>query len=131
MSAKNCGCGCASAPTLIFPCSGAADVGEISERAARKLTRDGVGNMFCLAGIGGHVNNILMSTKAAGKILVIDGCPVDCAKKTLEHAEITNFEHMRVTDHDCVKGKSPVTEETIQRIANKGKSLLSQGGCCS
>lgn len=32
-------CGCQAAPQLIFPCSGAADVGEISDRAARRLTR--------------------------------------------------------------------------------------------
>ena len=130
MESTNCGCGCASAPTLIFPCSGAADVGEISDRAARKLTRDGVGKMFCLAGLGGHVNNILMSTSAAGRILVIDGCPVDCAKKTLEHAGFTDFVHLRVTDHGCIKGKSPVMDENVDIIADKGKMLLSSEECC-
>ena len=124
MPEKNQGCECVSAPTLIFPCSGAADVGEISDRAARKLTREGVGKMFCLAGVGGHVNNILTSTQAAGKILVIDGCPVDCAKKTIEHAEFSEFLHFRVTDLGCVKGKSPATDETINRITAHGKSLL-------
>lgn len=126
-----CGCGCAPAPTLIFPCSGAADVGEISDRAARKLTRGGVGKMFCLAGIGGHVNNILMITQAAGKILVIDGCPLDCARNTLEHAELHNFVHLRITDHDCVKGNSPATDETVDKIAEKGTTLLSSEECCS
>ena len=123
-------CTCSSAPTLIFPCSGAADVGEISDRVARKLTRDGVGKMFCLAGVGGHVNNILMSTQAAGKILVIDGCPVDCAKKTLEHADFNKFLHFRVTDLNLVKGKSPATDEIVNRIASHGKSLLSSEECC-
>ena len=124
MPEKSQGCECVSAPTLIFPCSGAADVGEISDRAARKLTREGVGKMFCLAGVGGHVNNILTSTQAAGKILVIDGCPVDCAKKTIEHADFSEFLHFRVTDLGCVKGKSPATDETINRITAHGKSLL-------
>ncbi|MBA7591608.1 hypothetical protein ES708_33768 [subsurface metagenome] len=124
MPENNCGSANVEAPTLIFPCSGAADVGEISDRAARKLTREGAGKMFCLAGVGGHVNNILMSTAAAGKILVIDGCPVDCAKKTLEHADITDFTHVRVTDLGCVKGKSPVTDETVDRIAAQGNKLL-------
>ena len=131
MPKKNQGCECASAPNLIFSCSGAADVGEISDLAARKLTRDGAGKMFCLAGVGGHINNILMSTRAAGKILVIDGCPVDCAKKTLEHADFTNFMHIRVTDLGCVKGNSPVTDETVSRIAAQGKNIVSPEGCCS
>ena len=118
------GCECASAPTLIFPCSGAADVGEISDRVARKLSRDGDGKMFCLAGVGGHVDTILKSTQAAGKMVVIDGCPVDCAKKTLEHTDFSDFLHFRVTDLGCVKGKSPATDETIDRITAHGKSLL-------
>ncbi|MBN1293949.1 MAG: putative zinc-binding protein [Candidatus Latescibacteria bacterium] len=130
MPENNCGCSCGKSPTLIFPCSGAADVGEISDRVARKLTRDNVGKMFCLAGIGGHVDNIILSTSAAGKVFVIDGCPVDCAKKTLEHANIDDFVHMRVTDFGCVKGKSPATDETIAGIISQAKNLLSQKECC-
>ena len=40
---------------MIFACSGAADVGAVADQAARKMTRDGTGKMFCLAGIGGRV----------------------------------------------------------------------------
>ena len=131
MKENTIGSECSSTPTLIFPCSGAADVGEISDRAARKLTREGVGKMFCLAGVGGHVDNILKSTDAAGKILVIDGCAVDCAKKTLEHADFSNFLHIRVTDLGCVKGKSPVTDANVADIAVQGKNKLSAEECCS
>ena len=46
---------CSGGPKLIFACSGAADVGEISDRAARKLSKDGIGAMFCLAGVGGRI----------------------------------------------------------------------------
>jgi len=131
MAEKNQGCTCSDAPTLIFPCSGAADVGEISDRAARKLTCNGVGKMFCLAGLGGHVNNILMSTQAAGKILVIDGCPVDCAKKTLEHAGLSEYVHLRVTDIGIIKGKSPVNEKHISQVYERGKTLIGEKRCCS
>lgn len=125
----NNGCACGDAPTLVFPCSGAADVGEISDRAARKLTRDGVGKMFCLAGLGGHVESFLTNTKAAGEILVIDGCPVDCAKKTLEHAGFNGFLHFRVTDKGFEKGKSPATDKAITDIAAHGRMMLTKG-CC-
>jgi uncharacterized metal-binding protein len=124
MPETNCGCGCSAAPTLIFPCSGAADVGEISDRVARKLTREGAGKMFCLAGVGAHVDNFLMSTRAAGKILVIDGCPVDCAKNMLRHVGFEDITHMRVTDLGCEKGKSSVSEDTIAKISAHGKSML-------
>ena len=123
MSAKD-DCQCSTAPKLIFPCSGAADVGAIADQAGRKLSREGIGNMFCLAGIGGGVSGMIESTKAASGVLAIDGCPIDCAKKTLEKAGINNFVHLRVTDHGMKKGESPVTDEGIDSIAEKGAALL-------
>ena len=73
---------CDPASTLIFACSGAADVGEIADHAARKLSREGAGKMYCLAGVGGRVEGILKNTKAAEALLVLDGCPLHCAKNT-------------------------------------------------
>ncbi len=69
---KKPACECDAAPTLIFACSGAADVGHISDLAARKLTAKSVGKMFCLAGIGGRVSGIVASTQAASAILAIE-----------------------------------------------------------
>jgi uncharacterized metal-binding protein len=115
---------CSEAPRLIFPCSGGSDVGEIADRAARKLSAENAGKMFCLAGIGGQVGGILQTTKAAADILVIDGCPLNCAKKTLEHAGFDNFNHFRVTDLGIEKGKSPATDDRISLVAEQGKKIL-------
>jgi uncharacterized metal-binding protein len=104
---------CAGGEKLIFACSGAADVGEISDRAARRMTRDGVGKMFCLAGIGGHVEGIVNKTKATSKVLAIDGCSLDCAKKCLNQAGLTDFAHVRVTNLGMEKGQTPVTDESV------------------
>lgn len=93
MKAKNGNCECSAAPKLIFSCSGAADVGELADRAARKMTEDGIGKMFCLAGVGGRVGGILKTTEAAKAILALDGCPLSCAKKSLEKAGIKEFAH--------------------------------------
>ena len=107
---------CRAAPTLIFSCSGAADVGAISDKAARKLTADGAGKMYCMAGIGGRVPGILKTTQDAEKILAIDGCPLDCTKLSLEEAGFTEFEHMQVADLGLEKGKSPATDENITTV---------------
>ena len=111
-----CKCECGIAPKLIFACSGAADVGAIADIAARKLTADGAGKMYCLAGIGGRVPGILKTTEEAEKILAIDGCPLDCTKLSLEEAGFTEFEHMKVTDLGLEKGKSPATDENIATV---------------
>lgn len=118
-------CSCGTGPKLIFPCSGASDVGEISDRAARQLTKNGDGKMYCLAGIGGRVSGIVESTKSAAKILAIDGCKMDCAKKTLQESGFTEFEHMRVVDIEGIeKGKSPPTDERISQVVEKAQGLL-------
>ncbi len=58
MSNENNGqCSCQGGPKLIFPCSGAADLGAIVDQAGRMLMREGDGKMFCLSGIGGRVRN--------------------------------------------------------------------------
>ncbi len=49
----------------------------------------------------------------AEKILAIDGCPLDCAKLSLEEAGVTEFKHLKVTDLGLEKGKSPATDENI------------------
>jgi uncharacterized metal-binding protein len=115
---------CSGGETLIFACSGAADVGAISDRAARKMTKDGSGKMFCLAGVGGRVEGIVQKTKAASRIVAIDGCTLDCTKKCLELASIRDFQYVRVTDLGLEKGKSPATDENVAKVTDAASALL-------
>ena len=124
MAEDKCGCDCNAAPTLIFACSGAADVGALADQAARQLTRMGMGSMYCLAGVGGRVQPIMETTAQAGKILAIDGCPLSCVKHTLELAGFTGFAHLTVTDLGLKKGSSPVTEENMAKVVTQGQALL-------
>lgn len=124
MTEEKKGCACEGGVTLIFPCSGAADVGEISDRAARKMTAAGTGKMFCLAGIGGNISGMIESAKGADKVLAIDGCSLDCARKTLEGKSIDGFSHFRVTDVGLEKGKSPATDEHVAVVVDEGRRLL-------
>lgn len=121
---SNCKCTCSSAPKLIFPCSGGADTGELTDQAARKLTKDGLGKMYCLAGIGGRISGIMTSTENAAKILAIDGCPLNCARKTLEEAGFKKFEHLTLADIGFQKGQSPANEENVAKVVEKAGKLL-------
>jgi uncharacterized metal-binding protein len=111
-------CLCEPSEILIFPCSGGSNVGQIANQAGVKLTQSGLGNIFCLAGIGGHVSGMIESTKAGKVIVAIDGCPVACAKKTLEHAGFNIDEYIQVTDlgieknHDFSLNPSEVKKVT-------------------
>jgi len=109
---------------LIFACSGAADVGHIADLAARQLAQQGAGRMYCLAGVGGRVPAILETTRTATAILAIDGCPQNCARKTLEAAGFAGFHHLQLTDVGLVKGSSAPTRERVDRVAQCAAVLL-------
>ena len=123
MSERNA-CACGTAPKLIFPCSGAADVGAIADQAARKLTKDGAGKMYCLAGVGGRVSGIMATTESAARILAIDGCPLNCVKNSLEQAGFRKYEHLQLADLGMEKGKTPATVEMIGKAAAAGAAKL-------
>jgi uncharacterized metal-binding protein len=124
MNDKPQDCACSAAPKLIFACSGAADVGAVADQAARKLTRDGHGKMFCLAGIGGRVPGIMKTTEAADRILAIDGCPLNCVKACLEQAGFAKFAHLQLADLGMEKGKTAPAEAPIAVAAARGAALL-------
>lgn len=130
MSTEN-GCACSEAPRLVFACSGAADVGAVADQAARKMTMDGAGKMFCLAGVGGRVSGIIKTTDAAEAVLAIDGCPLNCVKNCLEQAGFSGFRHLQLADLGMEKGKTAVSDETIAKAAAKGAELLTGGTCCA
>lgn len=115
---------CEASSTLIFSCSGAADVGEIADRAARQLTKDGDGKMFCLAGVGGRVDPIMEATRKATRRIALDGCPLDCVRRTLEMADVGDVVPLRVTDMGLDKGESPATDENVERVVSLTKAAL-------
>ncbi len=115
---------CGGSVRLIFPCSGASNTGEMCDRAARLLSGEGAGKMSCLAGIGGGIEGMIEEAREAEKVLVLDGCQMECAKKTLEQAGIENFQNIQITDLGLVKGQSPVSDENIRLVTDKGKSVF-------
>jgi uncharacterized metal-binding protein len=110
---------------LIFACCGGSDLGEIADLTARKLTKEGVGQMYCTAGIGGRVAKVMKTTESAETILAIDGCPFNCVKNSLEKAGFNKFSHLQITDLGFVKGSSPANEENINKAAQKAKEIMS------
>ena len=117
-------CSCSAAPKLIFACSGAADVGEVADRAARQLTRAGVGKMYCLAGIGGNIPSFIETTETASTIVAIDGCPSACVSASLKRAGFSRFAQVQLADLGLNKGASPANNENIERVVTAAREHL-------
>lgn len=110
--------------TLVLACSGGSDVGELSDRAARALKASGTAKMYCLAGVGGQLPSMVKTAQAADKLLVIDGCPQNCAAHCVKNAGIETYRHVRLAELGFEKGKSPVTDAAIAAVTNQAQRIL-------
>lgn len=120
---SNCGRSCSAGPKLVFACSDAADVGALADQAARLMTREGTGKMFCLAGAGGRVSGIMKTTEAAAGIVAIDDCPLNCAQKNLRETGFTAFTHLQLAEMGFKKGETPVESAVVRRVADAAAAL--------
>jgi len=110
-----CSCGGETTTKLIYACAGAANTGYLADQVARKMNREGSGDMTCLAGVGADLSGFVESARAADKNIVIDGCPVACGKKIFE-AKGLPFVHLVATDFGVEKKKTEITAEVVDRV---------------
>lgn len=110
-------CCSTEAKALIATCSGASNVGQAANNAMIELDRTGIGNAFCLAGVGAGLSGFIKSAKAT-KTVVIDGCPTGCAKKTFEKYGIVPTQYFVVTEMGIEKNHkyNSLDTETKQAV---------------
>jgi uncharacterized metal-binding protein len=120
---KKCMCGCLD--VRVVACSGASNVGQIANQAAIELAKQKIAGFFCLAGVGSHIKGMVKSAKEAGLMVAIDGCSVQCAAKTLQHAEIEPAIQVIVTELGIEKSHDIVLDEnTCTKVVKKVKEEL-------
>lgn len=123
----SCSCCDDDRTVLIYSCSGGANVAEVSDLAARQLMAEGAGSMFCLAGLGAGIDSMIETARDADTNLVIDGCPMDCAKKIFDRAGVSNYRQIKVTDLDIEKLKGVrATEEQVDRTVQLACDVLNE-----
>ena len=120
-------CECSAEEITILPCSGGSNCGQITNQVAVSLDVLGVGHIYCLAGIGAHIDGMVESAQGAKRIVALDGCQVACAKKTIEHAGLTVTDWICVTDEGISKSHNLLLEQAdIEFITQRARELLSK-----
>ena len=120
-------CCSSSQQRMILACSGGSNVGQATNQAAVELTREGYGKMYCLVGIGAGLQGFVQSTRDNEELLVLDGCPVGCAKAILDREGITPRQYIVATALGIEKVKDPqllVRPEDVDLI----KQAAREGG---
>jgi len=122
----SCGCGgsgaAAKEKVLVYACSGAANVAAIADHVARQLTAEGLGQVFCLAGLGADIPNMIQTARDADLNVVLDGCALDCARLIFQKLGLTNVKIIRVIDHGIEKAKGvKIADEQVQEDRGVGQ----------
>ncbi len=109
---------------VVVTCSGASDVGELSDRVGRELSRTNVVHLECSSAIGAARADSLERLRRAKAVLVIDGCASSCVGKMLDAACIEKRRHLDLGELGLSKGHSPATQANVARAVEAVKALL-------
>jgi uncharacterized metal-binding protein len=91
---------------IIFPCAGQANVGQLTNLAALRLTEEGYGNIACVSLLAIGTESLVANAMNAGEVVILDGCPMLCAKKIAGAQGVEAGQHLVVTGLGIAKGPS-------------------------
>ncbi|MDP2798166.1 MAG: putative zinc-binding protein [Methanoregula sp.] len=122
---SSCNCGAEGKTRIIYSCSGiGSNVGQLANAAACRLAREGYGGGSCLAGVGGGIEKLVDVAKSADERIVIDGCPVGCAKKIMDDKGLSIDRYVLITDLGITKFPGPAYDGSdVQTVVNAVKKI--------
>jgi uncharacterized metal-binding protein len=82
---------------LVYSCSGCSSAAQMANDLAVSLDREGIAEMSCIAGVGGDVEPLVSTATSDRQTVVIDGCPLKCAKNCLEQHDVTPDRHYELS----------------------------------
>lgn len=125
---------------MLLACSGASNVGQLTNQACVELTQEGFGKMFCLAGVGGKLASFIQAVREAPELVVLDGCEKGCARAIMQEAGLPLRGYVVLTQQGIVKNKDLTPQrrevEQVKDLVRRTRSpLLMAGpggscGCC-
>ncbi len=128
-----CTCGSNEKNRLIFPCSGQANTGQISNQAAIELSNEGYGSFVCTALLASGSESLAERGREVHEVVAIDGCGMNCARKIAEQAGVPVHQHLIVTDLVVAKNTTDrsFTKEQVESIVSaawKGEGKIQETG---
>ncbi|HOJ95375.1 MAG TPA: putative zinc-binding protein [Methanospirillum sp.] len=115
-----CSCGQSEKIRLIFPCSGQANTGQISNQAAIQLSDEGYGSFVCTALLASGSESLAERGREVQEVVAIDGCGMKCARKIVEQAGVPVHQHLVVTELGVTKNSADrtFTKEQVECIVS-------------
>lgn len=109
-------------PVLVASCSGRSNVGQIANQVMVEVDKMGTAKSFCIAGVGAGLPGFVEGART-GRLIMIDGCPMQCGKKILEKYGVEPFRYFMVTDMGVKK------EDTVGNLDTDVQKIVSEVLC--
>ncbi len=112
----------------ILPCSGACNVGMLSTRAVIQTLDERENTDFvCALGLPLGIEGIIQQGKSSDGYIALNGCPVKCASKALESADIPVDKEIVITErYGIKKNKNLNSEEKVEDIIAEVKRMVDE-----
>lgn len=88
---------------LVYSCSGCSNVAQLANDLAVQLDRTGLAEMSCIAGVGGDVPTLVRVATSGRPMVVIDGCPLECARASLRRHGVEPTVHHQLGEYGLRK----------------------------
>ncbi|WP_459193249.1 putative zinc-binding protein [Halosimplex sp. J119] len=88
---------------LVYSCSGCSSAAQMANDLAVRLDRERLAEMSCIAGVGGDVAPLVDTATSGRPTVVIDGCPLECARKCLDDHGVTPDHHVNLAKEGVPK----------------------------
>jgi uncharacterized metal-binding protein len=114
-----CSCGANDPKRIIFPCAGQANVGQLTNLAAIQLTEEGYGSIACASLLAIGTESLIANALNADEVVILDGCPMICAKKIAGAQGVLAGQHLVMTELGITKGASKnYTNDDVGKIVD-------------
>ena len=104
---------------LVYSCSGCSSAAQLANHIAVNFDRSGVAEMSCIAGVGGGVPSLVETAQSGREIIVLDGCPLHCAKQCLVNQGVEPTYHYTLTKYGVKKRFHTDFNETEAEIISE------------
>ena len=116
-----------SPETALFVCfGGMSNVGTLTGLAGLEVMKQ-VGRdkacIFCLGGLPTQAPTVLKATESARRIITVDGCTVNCARKIVENAGFTPDRSITLVN-DCQTAKKSSFDFTDDDLQAAVQAIL-------
>lgn len=102
---------------LVYSCSGCSSSAQLANTLALRLDRDGEAQMSCIAGVGADMPNFVRQATSGRPILVLDGCPLACARGSLKRHGVEPDRYMPLHEQGVKKRYGQDAEDAdVERL---------------